>query len=406
MVFPDLSAPEARPQQKQNQSVPIASVADRLLALVLDFLILSPVISLLVAGLVRQTKTHFLLNASSQEGLVAALLVFIAAVFLTTLLQALFLYFWQATPGQFFMQMRVVSYPQSKERLSINQCLLRALFWCGGFVAFAIPYLEILSHPLRRAFHERASDTLVTTLKRNFDEGPYPLESRFIASWLRMGFLFMVLFGVIGFFKTYHGLTRGLYRVKEDSNPFLCKEMKDVDLTGRARLDAALSLFLLNDISLECLEKESEASLWGDPVNSQDLAYLAKFMASDGEKQREYLNKVCVEATSAPCQIAQYLDQGGVTKSLNMTGSSLLTARFLESEERFAEQDYAGSLKIIEELQKEPVLKRSLEKRYIRSIWVLNEVQNVPAMQGRKPASLGESKDSWLEEFKEKYEVP
>jgi hypothetical protein len=250
------------------------------------------------------------------------------------------------------------------------------------------------------------SDTLVITLKRNFDEGPYPLESRFIASWLRMSFLFLVLFGVLGFFRTYHGLVSGVYREKEGVNPYVCKEMKDVDLAGAARMDAALSLFMLNEISPECLEKESEASLWGDPVNSQELAYLAKFVVSEGEKQKEYLNKICTEATSTACLIARYLDEDGETRNLELAESSLLTARFLVSEEKFAAQDYIGSLKIIEDLQKEPVLKVSLEKRYIRSIWALNEVQNTPAVQGRKPASAGGNADSLIEVFKEKYEVP
>lgn len=404
MVFPDLSAPEVKPQQTQNLIIPIAAVADRLLALVLDFLILSPVISLVVAGLIRQTKTYFLLNSSSPEGTVAALLVIIAVVFLATLLQSVFLYFWQATPGQFFLQMRVVSYPQGQERLSVNQCLIRSFLWCGGFLFLALPYLEVLSHPLRRAFNERASDTLVITLKQNFDEGPYPLESRFISSWLRMSFLFLLLFCVLGFFKVYHGLVSGVYREKENANPYVCKEMKDVDLTGASRLDAALALFLLNEISPGCLEKESEASLWGDPVNSQELAYLAKFFVTEGEMQKEYLGKICSEATSAVCLIGRYMNDDSQPHDLASVTSSLWTTRLLLSEEKFAAQDYVGSLKIIEELQKEPVLKIGLEKRYIRSIWALNESQKM--IGGRTPASAKEAGDSWIDVFKEKYEVP
>ena len=165
MVFPDLSAPQSQVFKHHRHAIPIAPVPDRLVALVLDFLIFSPVISLLIAGLIRQAKTHFILDAFSAEGSVAVFLVFVAVFFLTVLLQSTFLYFWQASPGQMFLQLRVVSYPHYQEKISINQCLIRSMLWSFGAILLAFPYLEILSHPLRRAFHERASDTMVVTLK-------------------------------------------------------------------------------------------------------------------------------------------------------------------------------------------------------------------------------------------------
>lgn len=405
MVFPDLSAPETQTRQPSSAAIPIAAVSDRLLAFVLDFLIFSPVVSLLIAGLVRQTRTYFLLSPTSQEAPVAAGLVFLAIVFIVTLLQSLFLFYWQATPGQFFLQLRVVSYPHEQERLSLNQCLIRAFLWCGGFMLLAIPYLEIVSHPLRRAFHERASDTLVITLKKNPDEGPHPLESRFIASWLRMSFLLVLLMGVLSFFKTYQSLLAGDYREKEVALSFVCKEMKETDLSGVARLDAALSLFMLNEISAECLDKEAEASLWGDPVNSQELAYLAKYLVSEGDAQENYFAKVCAEATSSACAIARYMHEDKGAQDLEQADSKLWLARVLLSEEKYSSQDYQGSLKLIEELQKVPELKRGLEKRYVRSIWALYEGAPQDKGQGRMPAS-STPVDSWIEDFKEKYEVP
>ena len=405
MVFQDLSAPQTNVSKASSQPLPLASASDRVLALLFDFLILSPVISLAVAGLMRQTKTFFLLNSASQEGLVAAALVFVAIVFCVVLLQTLSLYYWQATPGQFFMQIRVISYPQEKERLSINQCLVRALLWSCGFIFLAIPFLEVLSHSLRRSFHERASDTLVITLKKNFDEGPYPIESKFIASWLRMSFLFLLLFAVMGYFKTYQSLRVGEFREKGQSNPYVCKEIKDLDFAGISRLDAALSLFLLDEISPECLDKESEASLWSDPVNSQDLAYLAKVFVTEGDVKKEYLGKVCTQPDSASCAIARYLNEDGQVQDIEPYRAQLWTARFLISEEKFAQQDFIGSLQIIEELQKLPVFKKGLEKRYVRSIWALNEMSKKSISRNRAPASENKSQ-SWIETFKDKYEVP
>ncbi|MBV2169875.1 MAG: RDD family protein [Bdellovibrio sp.] len=405
MVFPDLSAPAGTPHNyNSTPNIPIASVADRFVALVLDFLILSPVISLFIAGLVRQTKTYFLLNAMSQEGVVAIFLVIASVIFLTTALQAFFLYFWQATPGQLFLQMRVVSYPQRQTRLTLNQCFLRSFLWCSGFTLLAIPYLEVASHPLRRAFHERASDTLVTTLKRNYDEGPLPLESRFISSWMRMSFLFLLLFGVIGFFKTYHSLKVGAYREKDSQAPFACKEIRESDLLGTSRLDAALSLFLVNEISAECLDKEAEVSLWGDPVNSQGLAYLAKFMTAESSEQEKYFDKVCEERTSSVCAMARYMREDGELEDLELADKTLWTTQLLLADEKYTSQDYVGSLKLIEDLQKVSVLRSALEKRYVRSVWALNEMMQTHSKKGRLPASV--NGDSWIDSFKEKYEVP
>lgn len=406
MVVPDLTVPETSVCRGGLAKRPaIASVADRFLALVLDFLIFSPVISLLVAGLIRQTKTFFLLNPVSLEGGIAVGLIVVMVVFFTMLLQTVFLYYWQATAGQAFLRLKVVSYPEARGRLSLNQCFTRSFMWCAGFVLMGIPYLEVLSHPLRRAFHERSSDTLVVTLKKNFDEGPLPLESRFISSWLRMSFLFMLFFGTMTFIKTYHSLVRGDYREHSIEQSSFCKEIDEPGLVGIERLDAALSLFLLNSISPECLDKEADASLWGDPVNAQGMAYLAKYLLGDSSTMQEkYFSKVCHNSKSSVCAIARYLRDGGKNTDLQYADNELLTTRLLWSEEKYSRKDYDGSLKIIKELQTKPVLKVALEKRYVRSIWSLHENEKSgKKKKERLPASVGQG---WIDTFKDRYEVP
>ncbi|WP_374029908.1 RDD family protein [Bdellovibrio bacteriovorus] len=404
MVFPDLSAPETKPQKNKSAHQSIASISDRFIALILDFLIFSPIVSLFIAGLVRQTKTYFLLNVSSQEGMVAAGLVVALIVFFVTLLQTVFLYYWQATPGQLFLQLKVVGYPHEQERLTLNQCLLRAFSWCLGFLAFAVPYLEIASHPLRRAFHERVSDTMVITLKKTGDEGPYPLEMRFLSAWMRMSFLFLLLFGVLGFFKTYHSLMAGHYREEDKATALACKEIKESDSAGTSRLDVAIAMFLLNEIPAECLDKEAEASLWSDSKETRSLAYLAKYMIADGKAQDQYFDKACEDRDASSCALARYLGEDGEAEDLVGVDNKLLTARLLQSEEKFTKSDFIGSLKLIEDLQKVPGLKAGLEKRFVRSVWALRGDEVPTANSGRMPASA--EKDSWIETFKERYEVP
>lgn len=182
MLFPDLSAPKASVEQASRKKPAVAFVGDRFLALLLDFLIFSPVVSFFIAGILRQTKMYFLFNAQSVEGYVSILFMVGFGAVLTTFLHSVFLFFWQATPGQMFMQLRVYSYPVARGRLTYPQCLLRASLWSLSCLTFGIPFMEILSHPLRRAIHERASDTLVVTLKGQGDAGPLLLEEKFIST--------------------------------------------------------------------------------------------------------------------------------------------------------------------------------------------------------------------------------
>ncbi|WP_413557892.1 RDD family protein [Bdellovibrio sp. HCB209] len=400
MLFPDLSAPEINNSKQFKQEPAIAFVVDRFIALILDFLIISPTVSLLIAGLVRQSKTFFLLNSQSEYGVAAVGLIFVVSTVIVVLMQALSLYFWQATPGQYFLQLRVISYPQPQERLSPSQCLVRATAWCGTFLLFALPFLEVLSHPLRRAFHEKASDTMVVTLKKQHDTGPKPLEQRVMGSWLRLSFSFFALFGFVALVKSYNTLSLPNYQVAAEAGVSACKEIKDRELHGPERLDAALSLFLLKEISADCLNKEAELSLWGDPVNSQSMAYFAKFLLSEGTERTDYLSKVCEEKTSTGCVLAQYLDNPDDIK-LADASHKLWVTQILEAEQRYNQHDYVGSLEVIDELQSVTALRQALDKKYVRSIWGLQRSSN--EKRGRAPASV-ETKP-WLEDFKEKYGV-
>ncbi len=215
MVIPDLSVPQTQPHSQKSRP-PLASVSDRFLSFLLDFLLFSPFITLFTASLVRRAKESFLIHSSMDEALVFSLLIVLIVVFSTSVFQAFFLFYFQATPGQMFSRLRVISFPTGPSRLSLNQCLVRSFLWWTSGLAFFLPFLEILSHPLRRAFYERASDTLVITSKSQFDEGPHILESKFFSSWLRMSFLLLLALTVGAAFKSYRLLLAGEYRKSGD----------------------------------------------------------------------------------------------------------------------------------------------------------------------------------------------
>lgn len=408
MVYPDLSAPEARPKNKLIPQQAIAFTQDRFVALILDFLVFSPIVSLLISGFVKSTKTYFLINPQSSEGTISAGLTIASIFVLVSFLQSVFLYFWQATPGQLFLQLRVVSYPTAQDRLSYPQCLQRSFFWCLGFVVLAIPFLEILSHPLRRAFHERVSDTMTVTLKQKADEAPHPLEARFIVACMRMTFLFFLFVGGLSFLKTYHSLSAREFKEHAAVTDYACKEIQDSSLVGEARLDTALTLFLLNEINNECLNNEADFALWGAPLQSQGMAYLAKYLVADESTQDQYLHKVCEDSESKTCSLARYLQENGDKEELNHADPQWMVTRLLISEELFSDNNYSGSLKIIADLQKNPMFTTALEKRFVRAVWALKDSSQGMSKDsvGRRPASFQDTNsENWIEEFKERYEI-
>lgn len=427
MLFPDLSAPEASHnnslKSRWPKRPPLAFVSDRFLALVFDFLLLSPLLSLFIASLVKQTKTFFILDPQSPEGFIMAGLVFSLSAMFIVLLQAVCLFRWHATPGQFFFQMRVVSFPHEKAQLTFSQCLLRSVGFVGSFLFLAIPFLEILGHPYRRSFHERASDTMVITLKKVSDDGPQEIEEKFISSWVRTSFFMLVAFIFLSASKTYYSLKansgQSRYAVSNQ-----CKMINDKNLQGSARLDAALSLFVLDEISGECLNQEADASLWGDPTGSQELAYVAKYISSvtftamkETEKDRKeylateaerklYYEKICSSKNSTACLLVSYLNEKSQTELLDLVDSKLMIKQVLKAADFYNKKDFVSSLELIQKLQNKLSLRSAMEKQYVRSAWALRESLLKPIdlkSAGRSPASVESKK--WLDKFKEKYGI-
>jgi hypothetical protein len=427
MLFPDLSAPEACHnnsfKSKWPKRPPLAFVSDRFLALVFDFLLLSPLLSLFIASFVKQTKTFFILDAQSPEGFIMAGLVFSLSAMFVVFFQAVCLYQWHATPGQFFFQMRVVSFPHEKSELTFSKCLLRSVGFVGSFLFLAIPFLEILGHPYRRSFHERASDTMVITLKKISDDGPQDIEEKFISSWVRTSFFMLAAFMFLSASKTYYSLkaSSGASRYATSNQ---CKMINDKNLQGSARLDAALALFVLDEISGDCLNQEADAFLWGDPTGIQELAYVAKYISSvtfvavkANEKDRKeylateaerklYYEKICASKNSTACLLVSFLNEKSQTDLLDLIDSKLMITQVLQAEDYYDKKDFVRSLELIQKLQNKAALRSAMEKQYVRSAWALRESILKPTdikSSGRSPASVDSAK--WIDKFKEKYGI-
>lgn len=413
MVVRDLSFPETEApgtvQHSLTAPLQLAPVADRFIAFILDFLILSPVVSFCVAGILRNLKTVLIVNSDSEEAVIIWTLFVSGVVVVSCLLQAVFFYFWQATPGQKFMQIQVLSYPQQLvegQKLSFAQSLLRPIGWWVGALMFGVPFLEVLGHPLRRAFHERLSDTVVISLKREAVDLPLAVESRYIRStmWIFFGFLFLM--GVTFMGKTYNtAVADGVSGGQKVSKAF-CPEIPTEKYKDRKRLDLALALYFAEEADESCVYTEAQNAVWNLDGEDKALGQLAMAVISEDEKTAEdYQSKICVESEkSEACAISRYLkskeqDRGNL---LRRAGLGLMSSRLLLLKNSIDLGNYVSAVGLIRDLEVEKPLRTFLDKNMVKAAWALNSKIEGPN-KSRAPASVDEKEV--LQEFKKRYGI-
>ncbi|HEY8271050.1 MAG TPA: RDD family protein [Pseudobdellovibrionaceae bacterium] len=410
MVIRDLSFSKASPAVASHLStfaeLPLAPVTDRFIALILDFLIFSPVVSFFIASILRNLKTVLLLNSESEEALIIWALFLAGIVVVSSFLQALFMYFWQATPGQKFMQLQVSSYPQRVHQLSFAQCLVRAFGWWGGLLMLGVPFLEILGHPLRRAFHERVSDTIVLSHKQEAADFPLAMETHYVSSVMWVFYGFMLLLGLALMGKTYQAAVYEGLNGRAILSQASCSNISVDKYKDQKRLDLALALYFTDEVDETCVFTEAQKAVWTLGGEEKSLGQLAMALISDDEMEASaYRAKVCEESEkSEACAMSNYLlsedeDRGN---GLRRAGLGLVSSRVLLLKDSMELNNYISAVDLIKDLEAEPSLRSFLDKNMVKAAWALNEKANSQG-KSRRPASA-EEKDI-LTGFKKRYDI-
>lgn len=158
MVIEDLNQNQ---NLKSNQVTGLypADPVERIFTFLLDVAFLSPIVSLVCAYHFQEILQDEAQNFQSQ--LWMSMLT--TGVFTSISLQSLFLYFFEATPGQAFLNLKVKSV--ELDRLSWGTCFLRSIGFHISCLLFFIPFIEGFTHRLGRCFHDRLSDTMVVQLE-------------------------------------------------------------------------------------------------------------------------------------------------------------------------------------------------------------------------------------------------
>jgi uncharacterized RDD family membrane protein YckC len=408
LSYPDTNShPSSRPQA--TAQLPIAPVSDRFVAFILDFLITSPVVSFCVATFLRDLKTVLILNSDADEATVIWIFFILCIIGLSSLFQSVFLFFWQATPGQKFMQLAVVSYPHGvgeAQRLTFAQCLLRPIGWWVCAAMGGIPFLDIVGHPLRRGIHERMSDTLVVSKKDQPEDRPLAIETRYISStlWIFYGFLFLI--GMTFMAKTYKAaLLQGLNGGTSVSQAF-CPDIPLSKYKDQKRLDVAVALYLAEEVDNACVYTEAQKVIWTAEGETKALGELAMALVSEDDKEiADYHRKACTTSEkSEACAISKYLlsKDTGRGDLLRRAGLGLVSSRILLLSNSLGERNFVSAAGLIRDLDKETPLKAFLEKNRVKVAWALNA--KVSEKNSRSPASNDEKEI--LKEFKERYKLP
>ncbi len=360
--------------ENQNQ-FPLASLADRMLAFFIDLVLFAPVFSIVLAKLFQKLEILYYVSRNSIEFLILLLVSGLFIGFLTILFQTLFLLILGATPGKYFLKMRVISAEDPEKPLRFSQALLRSFLWVLECLCLFFPFLEILSEVRRRPLHDRAAGTIVVTLKASGDSGPHHIETQFIRQFLLMMGLGVFTISIFSAGNLYRLAVRGDFKKSElESENYLCATVGDNLEAGEIRLDKSLAMFLADEISEECLSAEADFVLWTTEETEKPWAYLAKGMLKkqDTAQFEAYLNKVCdLNEESEACDVAKFQ----ADPENHLLNNTSLTAAVLKVTSDFEKGLYAQAEKSFLEMAQRSGLETFAQQGLVKAYWAQNKIE-------------------------------
>lgn len=335
MVFHDGSTEDYK---KKFQPLASASVLDRVFSFFLDYLILAPLVSF-VNLLIFKNEMLVWRNVGSAQGFGAEtlpLFVSICAVFilLFSFIQAIFIWKWQATPGQYFLKIKVEV--NSKVGLSFLRILIRQISFWLSIVFLGIPFLAIMGHPDGKTFYDRLTETEIKSLKSNPARFTFETESQYWRSLISTLTIFIFFLVVAAGWNTHSNIQKGSYSfMKKQKANYFCSELRAVDIGER--LQTVIALNLVGQIEDVCVDKEADFVLWKSADKAQrSLAYYAKSLTEDeteNSQEQAYLQQACAGKlrNHFGCQIATAFQTDTLENFYNKLSASNSTDSLLTS---------------------------------------------------------------------------
>lgn len=371
MVIPDLSAPHFQ----NNTPLKPASMMDRFIAGSFDLMLLVPIASFVPSLHIRDARLDYLQGFESTIWYEIILLWVLSYI----VVQAAFLYFMGTTPGGMIIHTRVRSL---NGQLSWNQCLLRSTFSLFSFFLLGLPFLEVITHVLGRAWHDRVSDTFVIDLKSKPFSPTIQLNVQMVRFFMILG-LFLVFISFNSFIDGKEELT---FIPDEESSE---------------STDSFVAQALLKKDFSEDTQNEIEDRIWRSGKKyEKSIAYFFKLQVEKDEDVKEALSvQICnwspSEKPDSICALSKYSVKND-DKTLQAWSQKLeevqgLTLRVYLMKELTKKAQFVSALKIYNQVKKQAALNSTLEDALkiwdVSLFWALRENQ---IKQKRVPASSDE----------------
>ena len=282
-----------------------ACLTDRIFSFLLDYLILTPVVSFLLLLGFKKEFAVWNENSLTAESQPLFLLLALAFVMSFSLLQSFFIYHWGATPGQYFLKLKTQNLQPSG--LNFFKFTIRQMgFWISLFF-LGLPWVAVLADPEQRTFYDKLSETRVVSLKSDQFYFNFEFETKYWRAFVATVILFFsFILAAVGW-QQHQRIKNAVYSFQQmKKEQFFCDDLKAVQLLQR--LQTAIALNLVGQVSDRCVDKEADFVLWKmDNPELKSLAYYAKSITeSDSEREHAYLQQACTEKENSflGCELA------------------------------------------------------------------------------------------------------
>ncbi len=397
MVYQDISTDFQ--DNKNNILKQHASVFQRMLSVLLDYFILTPIISFFCVSLFSQGLALYKKFPKSIEADLILFQVGVGFIFLFTIFQALSIFLTGRTPGQFFTKSYI--HFENKNTSLFFQAWIRQLGFLFSVMLFGFPFLAVFYHPQRTAFYERMTESSVLTkVKHSFSHFSWGVvERRYVSAFISV-FSFCVLTLTVISFKYFYQKTVSsnltFEKYKKEQN--FCKELEPV--AQENRLNVATALNLLGVLSDDCLDKEADFVLWRNfsdhaQFELKSAAYFAKYLtAQNDDEENLYLDQVCAQNNkSQSCSYSKTFMTGDfealLAEAKTDSASALSSVLIYESEKELG-MIREGSL---------AQLQKYAEIKPINKFVISEKLNQLKGSKNRQPATSAVTESNQVEDI-------
>jgi uncharacterized RDD family membrane protein YckC len=390
MVIEDFHYEKNRDSKDSNRKNCSAGLIERFFSFAIDYFVISPFVIFFLYLSYDSGFQFWKANPQAPESQYFVLILAVSYVFYFSLVQSLFIYWKGVTPGQHYLKIKI--YFNSGESMLFLRIFSRqVLFWCS-FAFLGFPFLELMTDKKRRTFYDRVADVEIQSLQESV-ESELIEEPRYWQAFagtlaLFCGFLMAALV-----WQYYDQVSQRRFSfIEKMQSSQLCAELGE--LRSLERLQTAVALNWVNEISDSCLQREADFVLWSVPDDElKSLAYYAKsLLADDAEVEKKYLIQACAKADPAEikhygCQVAQAFLESDIERFLAQPPQDNILDHVLRyemavvfGERRKAAEQFKSFSQVRQSIRDLKVFKKYHLKEFL--------VQYVKFDNGRQPASL------------------